>query len=228
MKSRQTQAAMLYLIEAATELVAWDNGHHGALPTVSLDYRPTQPGRYWLEISALDTRPGWVRLVAPVSQEHREEVRKLLRWVAEILSISVQLVPPITLAEDIRISSVGDADGFATLVLNNSRTYRVPAFMHGMFDDRPDLVQAVTSMMQCLLLPGLRSVVIVRDPLDPELRQEEVITLTPEFHQRVLRESYDSLAAKVVFVEAPLTAVLTQHKRRQMFDPGISGLQRPQ
>lgn len=222
-----TRGGMLKLLQRSSVLVAQERGYTSTLPRFDLQYTCTDPGTFRLELRALDPRPGWLRLLAPVPQRYRSELRRMLRWVSEMLCVTVQLVPPVVLADDIRVSASADNDGFGTLILNNRRTYRVPVLMSKVFDGDPELAQAAGEMMSCLMIPELTSIVIVRDPLEPELRHEMVIPLTDEFHERVMSEDFHSLMAKVEYQESPLSPVLTRHERRQVFDTGISGLGKP-
>lgn len=222
-----TQAGVVKLMQRSSSLIARDRGYTGVLPEFDLQYTNMAPGAFRLELSAYDPRPRWVQLLSPVPSRYRDELRRMLRWLSELLSMTVQLVPPIALADDIRVSASADSDGFGTLVLNNRRTYRVPVVMAKMFDGAPEMVDAVRNMLTALMIPELRSVVIVRDPLDPEVRQEVIVPLTEEFHARIIHEDFFSLFAKVDFEESPLSSVLTKRERRQSFDTGISGLEKP-
>ncbi|NKE09784.1 MULTISPECIES: hypothetical protein [Kocuria] len=219
-----TYGGMLQVLRHVSYSVARSHGYPKELPDFQLHYSQQQPGHYLVDLRVVDQRPAWVRMVNPKSAACRERYRVLLRWVAELMSTTVQLVPPITMAEDIKISAAGDQEGFGTLMLDNRRTYRVPLVMMGIFENNPALVDALTGMMSVLLLPEVKALVIVRDPLESKQRDEVVIPLSETFHRKIIHETYHSLAGKVQAQDAPLSSVLTRHERRQDFPTGISGL----
>lgn len=219
-----TYRGMLTVLRHVSYAVARSNGYPLELPDFQLHYSQQRAGTYVVDLRVVDVRPAWIRMVNPESAARRERYRVLLRWVAELMSITVQLVPPITMARDIKISAAGDREGFGTLMLDNRRTYRVPLVMMGIFENNPAVVDALTGMMSVLLLPEVKAVVIVRDSVESKQHEEVVVPLSEEFHRRIIHENYQSLAAKVQAQDAPLSSVLTRHERRQDFPTGISGL----
>lgn len=223
---RSAQAGLEALLNSAMRLLAAEGGYRDVMPAIKVSHCIPRPGTYLLVLTAVDRRPWAIRLVAAAPAPKRMQIRNMLRWASEMLSVTVQVVPPITLADHARASSSPDADGFGTMILDDRRTYRVPTFMLRLFQRHPELIDDVTALIGPLRLPDLSSVVIVRDPDDPMHRQEHVIALSDEFHRRVLEADYASLLAKVEFEEAPLREVTTRNQRRQVFGTGIAGLDR--
>lgn len=220
-----THNGTLTVLRHISMAVAQSMGYTVESTDIQLHYSQLEPGSYQVDLRVVDLRPAWVQVLNPKSPACRERYRKLLRWVSELMSTVIELVPPITMAHDVKISASGDQEGFGTLMLDNRRTYRVPLVMMGIFENDSTLVEALTGMVSSMLLPEVKSLVIVRDPLDLKRRDEVVIPLSDAFHRKIIHETYHSLAGKVTVQDAPLSSVLTRHERRQDYPTGISGLE---
>lgn len=221
---KATHRGMLSMLNHSVALMAQDQNMGDRLPQIAVNYQSPVPGTYTIQLVAMDPRPALWRLLLPVPEAKRQAAHTWLRWAAEMLSVTIQSVPHIVVAKSIRVSSRADDDGFCTMVIDERRTFRVPVFVFKLFSSVPEVAAACRQMLTSMLLPDLKTIVVVRDPTCPTRRHEIVLDLTEDFHRQVRSSDFEVLLAKAIFDDAPLRELMTSAQRRQVFGTGISGM----
>lgn len=223
----RTRHGMLGLMNRSLTRLAKADGLQDHLPELRISYRCTAPGTYVIYMDLMDPRPPLTRAIAPVPASKSDLMARWVRWGAEMVSVTVQILPLILVSSKVRISSEPDADGFSTLVIDDRRTVRVPRFISNLFDGTPEGAANQRALLATLHDPELRSLVLVKDPSDPARRMETVVDLPDGFHRILASADFHSIDAMIEMDDVPLREMLTRSTRRQTFGTGIAGMGRP-
>lgn len=223
----RTRHGMLGLMNRSLARLAKGDGLEDHLPELRISYRSTTPGTYMIDMDLMDPRPPLTRAIAPVPAAKRDQMARWVRWGAEMVSVTVQILPLILVATKVRMSSEPDADGFSTMVIDDRLTVRVPRFISNLFDGTPEGAANQRALLATLYDPELRSLVLVKDPSDPARRMETVVDLPDGFHRILTSADFHSIDAMIEMDDVPLREMLTRSTRRQSFGTGIAGMGRP-